>query len=118
MLILFETPAGFALFKVLNPDKLMEVDDVYQFFQSPEKASKTLKLEAFQKFKDSTEALKVVAKMLKGQIPKSLNAFLQENIISKEIQGTLICGEKKLASTINSELGLECQSDDRSIEIL
>ena len=118
MLILFETPAGFALFKVLNPEKLMAVDDVYEFFKTPEAASKVVKLEAFHKFKDSTEALKAVAKMLKGTIPKNLNAFLQENVVSKEIQETLICGEKKLASAINAELGLDCISDDRSIEVL
>ena len=40
MLILFETPAGFALFKVLKADKLLEVDDVYEYFKSPEAAAK------------------------------------------------------------------------------
>lgn len=118
MLILFETPAGFALFKVLKPGKLAEVDDVFQFFSSPAEAAKSVKLEAFHKFKDSTEALKAVAKMLKGQIPKSLNSFLQENVISKEIQDTIVVGEKKLASAINAELGLDTQSDERSIEIM
>ena len=91
MLILFETPAGFALFKVLNPGKFAKVDDVYQFFKTPEAAAKTVKLEAFHKFKDSTVALKAVAKMLKGKIPKSLNDFLQKNVISKEIQDTILC---------------------------
>ncbi len=41
MMILFETPAGYALFKVLNAKKLSEVNDVYQFFSSPEAAAKT-----------------------------------------------------------------------------
>lgn len=91
MLVLFETPAGYALFKVLSSSKLTEVPDVYQFFQTPEKAAKAVKLEAFQKFKDSTDALKATAKMLKGKIPKSLNEFLQKNVISKEIQDTIIC---------------------------
>lgn len=126
MLVLFETPAGFALFKVLKSNKLMEVDDVYSFFSTPEQAAKTVKLEAFQKFKDSTVALKTMAKILKGKIPKTLNDFLQKNVISKEIQDTIICkveleilgGEKKLASAITSELGLECIADDRAIEIL
>ena len=40
MLILFETPAGFALFKVLDPEKLAEVDDVFEYFKSPEAAAK------------------------------------------------------------------------------
>ena len=91
MLVLFETPAGYALFKVLNSNKLMEVPDVYQFFQTPEKAAKAVKLEAFQKFKDSSAALKATAKILKGKIPKTLSEFLQTNVISKEIQNTIIC---------------------------
>ena len=40
MLILFETPAGFALFKVLDTGKLMEVGDVFEYFKSPEAAAK------------------------------------------------------------------------------
>jgi nucleolar protein 58 len=40
MLILFETPAGFALFKILDSGKLLEVDDMYKFFSSPQTASK------------------------------------------------------------------------------
>lgn len=118
MLVLFETPAGFALFKVLNSKKLMQADDVYNFFQTPEKADKTVKLEAFQKFKDSTVALKAMAKILKGKIPKTLNDFLQKNVISKEIQDTIICGEKRLASALNAELGLDCVADDKAIEVL
>lgn len=40
MLILFETAAGFALFKVLNEGKLKEVDNIYQEFENPQKAQK------------------------------------------------------------------------------
>lgn len=40
MLILFETPAGFALFKVLKGGEFLEVDDVSQYFKSPEAAAK------------------------------------------------------------------------------
>jgi len=40
MLILFERPAGFALFKVLDADKFSEVEDFNDFFKSPEAAAK------------------------------------------------------------------------------
>lgn len=50
-----------------------------------------VKLEAFYKFKDSTDALKAVAKMLKGKVPKSLKSFLETNVVSREIQDTLMC---------------------------
>lgn len=39
MLVLFETPAGFALFKVLKEKKLKKVDDIFEQFESPEKAA-------------------------------------------------------------------------------
>jgi nucleolar protein 58 len=39
MLVLFETPAGFALFKVTNEKKLAKVDNIFTEFESPEKAA-------------------------------------------------------------------------------
>lgn len=51
----------------------------------------SVKLEAFHKFADSTEALKSVAKMLKGKIPSNLKSFLEENVVSKEIRDTIMC---------------------------
>lgn len=40
MLVLFETAAGFALFKVLDEGKLKQTDDLYKEFENPNKASK------------------------------------------------------------------------------
>ena len=53
MLVLFETPAGYALFKVLDEGKLTEVDDIFKQFESPDKASKFVKLKAFSQFADT-----------------------------------------------------------------
>ncbi len=39
MLVLFETPAGYALFKVNDEKKLKKVDDLFCEFESPEKAN-------------------------------------------------------------------------------
>jgi nucleolar protein 58 len=50
-----------------------------------------VKLKAFHKFEDSAEALKATAKIIDGKLPKDLKKFLKNNIISKEIQETLIC---------------------------
>ena len=41
MLVLFETPAGYALFKMLDDGKLENPDDLFKFFESPESANKT-----------------------------------------------------------------------------
>ena len=37
MLLLFETPAGYALFKVLQPGKLAAVGSLWEDFQTPER---------------------------------------------------------------------------------
>lgn len=39
MLVLFETPAGLALFKVLKEKRLRKADDVSELFASPDKAA-------------------------------------------------------------------------------
>jgi len=39
MLVLFETAAGYALFKASDKAKLAQVDDVTKAFQTPESAS-------------------------------------------------------------------------------
>jgi nucleolar protein 58 len=78
---LFETPAGFALFKVLKEDKLKNPDSLYDNFTSIDKASKIIKLKAFQKFKDTKDAMKSVEKLISGDMSKGLKKFLDKNIV-------------------------------------
>jgi hypothetical protein len=40
MLVLFETPAGYALFKVLDEGLLKKPDNIWESFENPSKASK------------------------------------------------------------------------------
>jgi nucleolar protein 58 len=40
MIVLLETPAGFALFKVKNLAKLTQVDNLYEHFQNTANADK------------------------------------------------------------------------------
>ena len=82
MYVLFETPAGFALFKVLKDEKKMkDVSSLINDFQTSEAASKVVKLKAFKKFKDTKDAMKSVEKLLKGEMSKSLKKFLDKNIV-------------------------------------
>ena len=39
MLVLYETPAGHALFKVLDDAKLANVDSIWKSFETPDKAN-------------------------------------------------------------------------------
>jgi nucleolar protein 58 len=40
MLVLYETAAGYCLFKVLDDGHLKNSDDIYKYFESPEEANK------------------------------------------------------------------------------
>ena len=81
MYVLFETPGGFALFKVLKEDKLEKVDSLHKDFATGDKAAKIVKLKAFKKFKDTKEAMKSVEKLVKGELSKTLKKFLEKNIV-------------------------------------
>jgi nucleolar protein 58 len=118
MLVLFETPAGFALFKVLKDDKLKEVDNIHTYFETPEKASKIIKLHAFKKFADTKEALKSTSKLVKGEISKRLKSFLEKNVISKDIQDEIAISDKKLAKSITEEMGIACKTGDKAKELI
>ena len=57
MLVLFETPAGFAIFKLKDEKKLQQSDNLYKDFADVESAKKVVKLKMFEKFEDTTDAL-------------------------------------------------------------
>jgi len=40
MLVLFETPAGYALFKMADEGQLKNADDIWKNFETPEAAKK------------------------------------------------------------------------------
>jgi len=110
MLVLFETPAGLALFKVLKEGKVRKADDLHKYFETEEKASKFIKMHAFKKFKDTKEALKTVTKMLEGKLTKKVKKFLKENCITDDVQETIMCFDKELASVIQKKLGIVCET--------
>jgi nucleolar protein 58 len=117
MLVLFETPAGYALFKVLDEKKVEKVDDIIAAFSSSSKAAKLVKLKAFKKFKDTKEALVSADKLIKGKFPKNLKKFLEKNAINDEVQETIAISDKKLGNLITTELGLDCIQNKKVDEL-
>lgn len=55
MLVLFETPAGYALFKLQDESMLATPDALQKSFEEPAGAAKVIKLKAFGKFADTVE---------------------------------------------------------------
>lgn len=118
MLVLYETPAGYALFKIQDDSKVADVDDVTSNFADADKASKLCKLKAFHKFEDTSEALVAATAMLESTVSKPLKKFLQKNIISKNLTDELAVYEKGLGRAINKKLEINCIYNDSVLEIM
>ncbi|CAD8076518.1 unnamed protein product [Paramecium sonneborni] len=108
MLILIETPAGFALFQVANTKALNKIENIYDYLQNEKQAKKLITPFAFQQFKDTQEALIATSKLINGKIPKKLTKFLEKNVISQEVQDQIAVQDKKLAKQLQEQLGLNC----------
>eukprot|EP00887_Chlorella_sp_A99_P002605 scaffold6.g2605.t1 len=105
MLLLFESAAGFALFKVDDKKlKEAEAEDVWKYFETPEAAKKTTKLKAFSKFENTTEALQAAASLVDSKLSKGLKKFLKKHAEGE----TLAVLDAKLGSVIKEKLGINC----------
>ena len=117
MLVLFETPAGFAVFKLLDEKKLKQVDNLYQDFSSAESAKKVIKLKSFEKFEDTTKALASAASLIEGKMSKDLKHFLKK-IFAKDAHEKLAVADAKLGQAIKSKLEIDCVADSSISELM
>ncbi|KAM3856981.1 nucleolar protein 58 [Diretmus argenteus] len=117
MLVLFETAAGYAIFKVLDESKLQEIDNLYKEFETPEKANKVVKLKHFEKFQDTTEALAAATALVEGKIGKSLKKVLKK-VVAKEAHEQLAISDAKLGGVIKDKLNLSCVHSPAVAELM
>ncbi|KAK6911455.1 Nop domain, partial [Dillenia turbinata] len=103
MLVLFETPAGFALFKVLDEGKLSKVEDLWKEFSTSESARKVVKLKAFSKFENTAEALSAATLLIDSKPSKGLRKFLRAHCDGE----TLAVADSKLGNAIKEKLVFE-----------
>ncbi|TPX66171.1 hypothetical protein SpCBS45565_g04633 [Spizellomyces sp. 'palustris'] len=118
MLVLFETPAGYALFKLLDDGKLKKPDDLYKDFETADQANKTVKLKAFGKFENTTDALSAVTALVEGKVSKNLKKFLGDELNAKDLKDQLAVGDAKLGSAIAKKLGIKVVSDAAVNELM
>ncbi|KAL0110850.1 hypothetical protein PUN28_014059 [Cardiocondyla obscurior] len=116
MLVLFETPAGYAIFKLLDENKLAESEDLLKDFETPENANKLIKLKYFHKFEDTTEALAATAALVESKLSKSLKKTLRNGCIEAHEQ--LAVSDAKLGSVIKDKLSLSCVSNTAVQELM
>ncbi|XP_035660734.1 nucleolar protein 58-like isoform X2 [Branchiostoma floridae] len=117
MLVLFETPAGYAIFKLLNEKKLQETEELFKDFETPEKASKIVKLKHFQKFDDTTEALSAATAAVEGKMSKTMKKMLKK-IVAKEAHEELAVADAKLGNAIKDKLDLQCVHNTAIAELM
>ncbi|KAL2643099.1 hypothetical protein R1flu_010686 [Riccia fluitans] len=114
MLVLFETPAGFALFQLLDEGKLDKVEDLWKDFETQESARKVVKLKAFSKFANTTEALGAATALVESKLSKGLRKFLKANCEGE----TLALADSKLGNIIKEKLAIDCVHNSSIMELM
>ncbi|KAK3018162.1 hypothetical protein RJ639_003832 [Escallonia herrerae] len=114
MLVLFETPAGFALFKVLDEGKLSKVEDLWKEFSTSDAARKVVTLKAFSKFENITEALAATTLLIDSKPSKGLRKFLHAHCEGE----TLAVADTKLGKAIQDKLKIECVHNNAVMELM
>jgi len=117
MLVLFETPAGFAIFKLKDEKKLQQSENLYKDFADVESAKKVVKLKMFEKFEDTTDALASATAAVEGKMSKGLKKLLKK-VIAKEAAEKLAVADAKLGNAIQSKLDLKCVYDSKVAELM
>lgn len=102
MLVLFETPAGHALFKVLDDGALKgAVTDL----ESESQIKQVVKLKAFSRFTDTTSALAAATALVESKPSKDLRKFLKKQVSADE---QIAVGDAKLGAAIKDKTQLQC----------
>jgi len=117
MLVLFETPAGYAIFKLLDEGKLAKSDSLYEDFETVDKAKNVVKLKKFSKFEDTTEALGAATALVEGKMSKSLKKMLKK-IVAEDAHEKLAVADAKLGNVIREKLELNCVYDSKIGELM
>jgi nucleolar protein 58 len=115
MLVLFETPAGYALFKCLDEGKLKS-EDLFKSFENPEDASKLIKLKAFSKFQNTADAVVAATAIVEGKMSNDLKDLLKEHL--KESKTTLAVADAKLGGAISKKFNIKVVSDSSVNELV
>ena len=119
MLVLFESPAGYALFKVLDEGKLADVENIWKEFETPAKANKMLSLQGFQAFTGTKDALAATTALIEGTtIDKSLKKFLKKQIVKKGLSDKLGVLDSKLGGLIKEKLSIKCVQTEATRELI
>lgn len=121
MLVLFETPAGYSLFKVADEKKLKktDADDMHdKFFSEEAKAKNFMSLVSFQPFSDTADAVSAATACIEGKVSKSLKSFLKKQLKKNGASGeALAVADKTLAGNIKDKMSCSVVHDSKTHEL-
>ncbi|KAI0092562.1 Nop domain-containing protein [Irpex rosettiformis] len=111
MLVLYETSLGYCLFKVTDTGKIQN-QDVWEEFETPEKANKFLKLKSLHRFTSTVTAVEEITALQEGKLGKGLKQFLSDEVVGKgKGKEQLMVADPKLGHSIHKKLGINVVSD-------
>jgi nucleolar protein 58 len=113
MLVLFETPAGHALFKVLDDAAVRDAGT--HDFESQTAIKNLVRLKAFSRFADTTAALASATALVEGKPSKELRRFLKKESTAGE---EIAVGDAKLGQAIKEKMGLQCVFSQKVSDIM
>jgi nucleolar protein 58 len=107
LLVLQETPAGYALLKAKDK-KLLKRDDLTAQFDSVEKVCEQLKLKQFAKFDSAAAALEEAAAIVEGKVTPALSSLL--DTVKDEKKLSLAVADPKLGNAIGKLPGVDIKA--------
>ncbi|KAM7541410.1 hypothetical protein Aperf_G00000040112 [Anoplocephala perfoliata] len=117
MLVLFETAAGFALFKVRNEAAFEAIDNHAKEFASQSFINQLIELQKFVKFKDIKDALQATADVVDGKISKKLKKFLKKTF-KESREEILAVADNKLARAIGLEMQIRTMASEKITSLM
>ncbi|KAL5488352.1 NOP58 [Sanghuangporus weigelae] len=117
MLVLYETSLGYCLFKLTDSAKLKSAD-LWEEFESPERAGGLLKLKAIHRFESAASAVDEISSIQEGKLGKGLKKFLSDEIVEKgKLKETLTVIDSKLGASISKKLGIKVMADSSTTDL-
>lgn len=117
--ILFESSAGYALFAVKFTEEIGgKTKAVQDAIPNLSKFGKMIELKSFLPFRDAADALENANDVSEGLMSEHLRSLLELHIPAKKSSIVLGVSERGLAGSIKATLGIECDTSDRSLELI
>jgi len=121
MHLLFETAAGYSLFKVTDDKKYEKTDDDdfhSKFFSDAEKAKKFVNLVSFEPFADTADAVTAATSCIEGKVSKSLKSFLKKQLKKSSgdslaiLDKSMVAGIKEAIPSLSCSLACDAKTHE------